>query len=403
MIPYGEALDLLLGGLTPLCAERVGLDQALGRVLAEDIVAPGPQPAFSYSAMDGYALSAAPPPDQGPWSLPVRGTSRAGDVPDLLPSGSAWRIFTGAPLPQGADAVVAQEDVQVHEGGILVRERPAAGQHVRARGVDLAAGAVALVRGSRLTAGRVGLAARLDRPYLRVTRQPVLTILGTGDELRLPGEPGGPGSIAESNGFVLAALGRQAGAVVRVAPAVADDLAQTRLAIGRAIGGSDVVATVGGASVGDRDLVRPALAELGVLLDFWRVAIKPGKPTAAGRIQGTRILCLPGNPASAAVTFVLFAMPLLRSLQGDREPLPRRAAMRVLGCYRRQPERTEREQYLGARLELRGDELCARLLPSQASGATTWFAEAEALAVLGADRPAVEEGERLPVMRVGDA
>jgi molybdopterin molybdotransferase len=402
MLAFEEALSRLLGGALPLGAERVPLDEAFGRVLAEDIVAREAMPAFDYSAMDGYAVRAADFQGEGPFELAVSGESAAGgDLPPRLALGTACRIFTGARLPEGADAIIMQEDVERRGDTITARSAPRPGEWVRLRGADMREGAVALTRGSRMTAGRVALAAGLDRPQIYVARRPVVTVLCTGDELRSPGEPGPLGSIPESNGYFVAAAGRAAGASVRIAPFVRDDPEEARAAVEAALRGADLCVTIGGVSVGDHDVMRPAFEVAGVSLDFWRVAIKPGKPLCVGRAGSAHVLGLPGNPASASLTFLLFGVPLLRALQGDPAPLPERLRVRAAGSLRRKAGRAE---FLRAKLE-RGEggaEARARILPNQASGAVTSFAEADALLVVPVDRERVDDGDVLEAIRIAD-
>jgi molybdopterin molybdotransferase len=399
LVPFSEALARLLATVTPLGAERVPLDDAASRVLAEDVIAPAPMPPFDYSAMDGYALGARDLAGPGPWELPVAGESAAGgDLPDLVP-GSACRIYTGARLPEGADTILMQENVDRRGDAIAFKSVPRPGEYVRRRGGDLNEGAVGLARGTRLSPGHVALAAGLERPQLLVARRPVVTVLCSGDELRSPGEPGKPGSIAESNGYFVAAEARAAGAIARVAPFVRDDPESSRTAVAAALRGCDLLVTVGGVSVGDRDVIKPALEAAGVTLDFWRVKIKPGKPLAVGRAGAVHVLGLPGNPASASLTFVLFGVPLLRALQGDASPLPARLPVRVAGAIRREPGR---EEFLRARLEIGPSGLVARIFGNQASGAVTSFAEADALVVVPADRDRVDEGETLEAIRLCD-
>jgi molybdopterin molybdotransferase len=399
MITFTEALARLLAGVQPLGPERVALDEAAGRVLAEDVRAATPLPPFDYSAMDGYALATRDLPGDGPWSLPVVGESSAGgELPELAP-GTACRIYTGARLPSGADAVVMQERVARAGDVATLTARVRPGDHLRRRGDDLAEGALALAAGARLTPGRVALAAALDRPQLLVARRPVVTVLCSGDELRSPGQPGQAGSIPESNGYFVAAAARAAGALVRVSPFVRDEPEDARRAVTDALRGSDVVVTVGGVSVGDRDVVKPALEAAGVVIDFWRVKIKPGKPLAVGRAGATQVIGLPGNPASASLTFLLFGVPVLRALQGDVAPLPVRLRAAVRSAVRREPGR---EEFLRARLEHDREGLAVRVLPNQASGAVTSFAEADALAVVPAEKGTVEAGEVLEVIRLAD-
>lgn len=399
MIPFTEALSRLLSSAEVLGPERVPLDEACGRVLAEDVAAPGPLPPFDYSSMDGYAIASGDLAGDGPFTLPVIGESAAGgDLPDLAP-GSACRIFTGARLPAGADAVEMQERVERDGDTITIRERVKAGRNVRRRGEDLAEGAVALARGARLTPGKIALAAALDRPQLLVARRPVVTVLCSGDELRSPGEAGRPGSIPESNGYFVAAAARAAGAIVRVAPFVLDEAEHARRAVADALRASDVVVTVGGVSVGDRDVMKAALEAAGVTIDFWKVKIKPGKPLAVGRAGHARIIGLPGNPASASLTFLLFGVPLLRALQGDAAPVPMRISASLHKAIERAPGR---EEFLRARIEQERGELRVRVMPNQASGAVTSFAEADALVVIPADKGFVEAGAPVEVIRIAE-
>lgn len=400
MISFEDALQRLLESARPLGLERVPLDLAAGRVLAEDIKAREPMPAFDYSSMDGYAVASAGFQGSGPWQLRVASESAAGgDLPEPLVEGTACRIFTGARLPEGADTIVIQENVERRGDMIEVRDAPRPGDCVRRRGEDLEAGAVALGCGSRMTPGRVALAAALDRPHVLVASRPVVTVLCTGDELRSPGEPGAPGSIAESNGFFVAAAGRAAGAMVRIGAFVRDDPELSKEAVEAALRGTDLCVTIGGVSVGDRDVMRPALESAGVSLDFWRVAIKPGKPLCVGKAGSTHVLGLPGNPASAALTFLLFGVPLLRALQGDATPVPPRIRVRVLGELRRKAGRVE---FLRAQLDLEGGELRARILPNQASGAVTSFAEADTLILVPADRERINNGDTLDAIRIAE-
>ncbi|APR75097.1 Molybdopterin biosynthesis protein MoeA [Minicystis rosea] len=399
MLPFTEALARLLASASPLGPERVALDDACGRVLAEDIAAPMPLPPFDYSSMDGYALRADDLTGDGPWEMRVVGESAAGgDTPDLVP-GTACRIYTGARLPAGADTVVMQERVERRGDAIALSAHVPRGNHLRRRGEDLAEGAIGLARGTRLTAGRVALAAALERPELSVARRPIVTILCSGDELRSPGRPGKAGSIPESNGYFVAATARGAGAIARVSPFVPDEPEAARRAVADALRASDVVVTIGGVSVGDRDVMRTALEAAGVTIDFWKVKIKPGKPLAVGRAAATQVIGLPGNPASASLTFLLFGMPLLRALQGDRAPLPPRLRIALRSRVEREPGR---EEFLRARLEMEGGAPITRIMPNQASGAVTSFAEADALVVIPADRGTVEEGEAVEVIRIAD-
>jgi molybdopterin molybdotransferase len=293
-----------------------------------------------------------------------------------------------------------QEHV-TRDGDVLrFTTRPKLGQHVRRAGEDLAADAIAIPSRTRMTPGGLALAAMLGRAELVVSRRPVVTIVCTGDELRQPGEPMDPASIPESNSAPLGALARQAGAVVRVAPIARDDARATIHAIEGALVGTDVLLTVGGVSVGDRDHVRPALQQAGVTLDFWRVAIKPGKPLAFGRSARTSVLGLPGNPASAIVTFVLFGMPLLRAMQRDSRPSPMLLRARLAVARKRSPDRLELVRSL---LQLEGGQLTARVHGNQSSGAATSLAASDGLAFVPAGEGTIDPGAWIDFLRWADA
>lgn len=396
MLSFDEARVRLLAGVARLSAERVPVAEAAGRVLAQDVVARDPLPRFDHSAMDGYALDAAALEGEPPWVLPVIGESSAGVDPPALAPGSACRIFTGARMPAASNAVVMQENAHREGAAVRLQVRPARGQHVRREGEDLARGATALSAGLRLSAGALALAAMLDRAELVVTRRPRITILCTGNELRALGEEIRAASIPESISAPLTALARQAGAEVRLAAIARDDPDEVARAVAAALDGTDVLLTVGGVSVGDHDVVRPALARVGVELDFWKVAIKPGKPLAVGATPNARVLCLPGNPASAIVTFAMFGAPLLRALQGDARPhamaLPARLASsrkRPLDCL----------ELVRAALDVDGGALRVRVHDNQASGAATSLAGSDGLAMVPAGPGALEAGALVDFVR----
>jgi molybdopterin molybdotransferase len=384
MLTLDDARAKILADVPRVEDEDLPLDECLGRVLCEDVTARSPLPPFDYSAMDGYAVCTT---DQKT-TLPVIGESRAGGpLLDRLADNAAARIFTGAPIPARADAVIPQEDVQ-RDGDIMtVRALPPPGKHIRRRGEDLAEGARALEKGARLTAAQLGLIATVDRASVRVARKPRVVIVSTGDELRAPGSPNRPGSIVDGNSFMLRALCTRVGASAKSVHVI-DDLAATRAAIREAMN-ADLILTVGGVSVGDHDHVRDALKAEGIELGFWKIAIKPGKPLAFGGRDRTRVLGLPGNPAAAFVTFHLFAAPLLRAMQGDASPMPIARAR-----LRRDAKGTENRTEL-ARARMHGDEV--ELFDNQASGAVTAIAWCDALAVLPMQTPSFPAGTPVDV------
>jgi molybdopterin molybdotransferase len=399
MISFEEARSLVLSNVEPVADERVILEHAAGRVLARPVVARDPFHAFSASAMDGYAMATASWRGAGPWTAEVVGESRTGCLPTPLVPGTVCRIFTGAALPEGADAVVMQENIARDGNRMTFTAVPRPGAHVRRAGEDLERGQVAIEPGTRLGPFHLALAASLDHPELVVARRPQVTIVCTGDELRAPGEPARPGSIAECNSIGLRALAEQAGAVARIAPIVQDDREAARSSIARALDDSDLLVTVGGVSVGDHDVVRPALEDAGVKLDFWKVAIKPGKPLALGRAARARVLALPGNPASSLVTFSLFALPLLRAMQGDGRPTPGMIKAALAAAITRSPGRLE---FMRARLSSIDGRLVAETLANQSSGAVTSMAWADALAVVAADVTSLPQGAVVDVLRLAD-
>ncbi len=405
VLRFDEALSRLLALAAPaLPAVETPLANAAGRVLAHDVAVKSPLPAFDYSTMDGYALATAQLPEALPFSLAVHGESRTGQVAGMLCPSTTMRIFTGAPLPDGADAVVMQEEV-TREGSVATFVRkPRPGQFVRRRGDDLAAGATALARGTRLGPAHLALAASLDLAALPVAAAPAVALIATGDELRAPGSPHVPGTIPEANTAAIAAMARGAGADVDVRPYVRDDRAATEHALSVALDAADVVVSIGGVSVGDHDVVRPALETLGVSLEFWRVAIKPGKPLAIGRFarDGRReaiVLGLPGNPASAIVTFAVFGIPFLRALQGDPRPFPPLVRARMTRAHAHDAGRLELAR---ARLSESSTGLAVTTFENQASGALTSMAAADALAFLPADAKDVAAGDEVDVLRLAD-
>jgi len=389
MLSAEEALARILKGAEPVAAETVDLIAAQGRVLAADIAATLTQPPFDCSAMDGYAVSASDVAGV-PATLTVVGEAQAGRrFAGALKPGEAVRIFTGAPLPGGADTVVIQENTERTGDEVRVREAPARGANVRKAGGDFRAGKPLLTRGHRLDAGAIMLAAAAGHARLQVRARPHVAILATGDELVEPGVSPGPDQIVSSNPYGLAALVERAGGAAQLLGIAGDERADIEARI-KAASAADVLVTIGGASVGDRDLVRPALEACGMALDFWKVAIRPGKPMLFGRLGKTRLLGLPGNPVSCLVTARVFLVPLLSRMLGRTE-LHTRTFPAVLtdGLGPNGP----RQHYVRARLEPADSDLPrVTPLPSQDSAFVADLADADALIVRAPGAPAVPAG-----------
>lgn len=315
LIPVEEARARILKGVKPLPAEDVKLDQALGRVLARPLKAVRHQPPFDASAMDGYAVIAAEVANP-PATLKLIGLSAAGHgFKGRMKAGECVRIFTGAPVPKGADAVVIQENTDATGKAIKVLQPVKPAQNIRFAGLDFRKGEALLPAGLRLGARDIGLAAAANAPRLAVRRRPVVALIATGDELVLPGRPPRADQIVSSNSHALAAMAEHLGASVVNFGIVPDNLRATERAIAKAAG-ADVLVTTGGASVGDHDYVQEALKNAGVKIDFWKIAMRPGKPFMYGRRRGQHVLGLPGNPVSALVCARLFLKPLIDALLG---------------------------------------------------------------------------------------
>lgn len=391
-MPVEDALSRLLGGVAPILeTETVALRAAAGRVLAGDVIALRTQPPFDASAMDGYAVRAADAVRGA--ILPVIGVSAAGAAfPGSVASGTAVRIFTGAPLPAGADTVLIQENATLqapHTLHVDVAAEPA--RHIRKAGLDFAQGAVLLRSGLHLRAGHVALAASAGHPQLSVLRRPRVAILATGDELVMPGESTGADQIVASNGFGLAAMVEAHGGDVLDLGIAPDDQAVLEARLAEAEDArADIVVTIGGASVGDRDLVAPALRARGVELDFWKVAMRPGKPVMAGRKGALRVVGLPGNPASTMVAATLFLRPLVRCLAGlGADPGFKRGILSAA-----MPEGGERADFVRARLHSTAEGLPrVEALPRQDSSLLSIYALADVLLYRPVAAPAAQAGQ----------
>jgi molybdopterin molybdotransferase len=399
MISVAEAQERLLATVKPLGPEQVALSHAGGRVLAEDVVARRTQPPFAASAMDGYAVRAADVA-RIPAELRVVGNVPAGEsYAGTVGTGEAVRIFTGAPVPEGADCIVIQEDTERRGDLVIVREGAAAGRYVRPAGLDFRAGEPGPKAGRRMTARDVGLAAAMNRPWLLVRRRPRVAILPTGDEVVMPGDPVGPNQIVSSNALALGALVESVGAIAVQLPIAPDESgALQRIADGAS--GADLLITTGGASVGDHDLIRDALGATGLSLDFWTVAMRPGKPLMVGRYRDTPMIGLPGNPVSTLVCGLLFVKPAIERLLGLSEPPapPLKARLKTP-----LEENDRRQDYLRARLARASDgALEAEPFKRQDSSMLALLAAADCLVIRMPHAPAAKPGDWVEIVPLGD-
>jgi molybdopterin molybdotransferase len=396
MLTVAEARARILATATPLPGELVSVAQGLGRVLAEDLTARVTQPPVAVSAMDGYAVRGADVAT-APVTLEVVGSVPAGTRHEgRLGPGQCVRIFTGAPLPDGADTIVIQENTSTGDGRVEILEATPAGRYVRPAGLDFAAGRVGLPAGRRLTARDVGLAAAMNRPWLAVRRRPRVAVLATGDEVVMPGDPVGPSQIVSSNALALMAFLACEG-VEAVNLGIAPDRADALRAYAAGAAGMDLLLTTGGASVGEHDLVQSALGEQGLALDFWKIAMRPGKPLMFGHMGPTALLGLPGNPVSTLVCALLFVRPFLRALQGLPTAVETETALAAVEL----PENDNREDYLRARLTRdAAGRLWAEPFGKQDSSMLALLADADALAIRPLRAPALVKGSEIQVMRI---
>ena len=401
LMPVADALAAILAGAEPLGEEMVALDAAYHRVLARDVAALRTQPPQAMSAMDGYAVRASDAAHVNA-RLKVIGEVAAGRPFDrALGPREAARIFTGGVVPDGADAVVLQEDTVVDGTGINITEAAVAGRHIRPAGVDFRKGDLLLAAGSRLTDRDLSLAASMNHPELPVRRRPKVALLATGDELVMPGVTPGPGQIVYSNGYALKALARAEGADTIDLGIAADTLESTTAGIRRARdAGADILVTTGGASVGDHDLVQQSLKAEGVNIAFWKIAMRPGKPMMHGRLGAMRVIGVPGNPVSSYVCTLLFVVPLIRALSGCKVTHHARESV-LLG--RDVGANDGREDYLRARIEQRADgSLIATPVDHQDSSLLGNLSAARALMIRAPFAPAAKAGSPCEILRLPD-
>ncbi|HXA21282.1 MAG TPA: gephyrin-like molybdotransferase Glp [Acetobacteraceae bacterium] len=396
MISVEEARERILADLHATTGEVVALANAWGRVTAAPVIARLTQPPADVSAMDGYALRAGDGTLGA--TLAVIGSAPAGHpFAGTVGPGQAVRIFTGSVVPQGADAILLQEDASAAGTEVRVNEAVTTGRHVRRAGQDFAAGDAVIPTGRRITARDVGLAAAANHPWLTVHRRPRVAILATGDEIAMPGEPIPSGGIVSSNSHALAALVRAAGAEPVVLP-IALDTRQAVAAVADAIHGVDMLVTTGGASVGDHDLVIEGLKTRGLELDFWQIAMRPGKPLLFGRLGLVPVLGLPGNPVSALVCSILFLVPALGRLSGlPAAPPP--VSQAATGTALRAND--HRADHLRATVSTNSQgRIVATAFPVQDSAMLRWLAKADVLILRPPHASALPKGAEVSVIRL---
>jgi molybdopterin molybdotransferase len=394
MLAVEEALERIVAGLAPLPPEWVHLGAAHGRVLARDLVASRDQPPHAISAMDGYAVRAADLAD-GRATLRLMGAAPAGGTDQTaIGPGETVRIFTGGRLPSGADAIALQENASPDGDHVRLEGRVEPGTYVRPAGLDFRHGDLALAAGERLSARNLGLAAALNHAWLPVRRRPRVAVLATGDELVMPGQPLAAHQIVNSNSTTLAAMVAAWGGEAHDLGIVADR-PEELAAIAPQLSSFDLVVTAGGASVGERDLVRSVLSEHGFALDFWQIAMRPGKPLIFGRIRSVPLLGLPGNPVSAGVCAILFVRAAIRALLGMDPSLPEVPA--ILGAPLAANDR--RQDYLRAHAAWREDgRIEVQPAPRQDSSMLAVFARATCLIKRPPLAPALAAGATVPVV-----
>jgi molybdopterin molybdotransferase len=395
MISVEQARARVVEGLAPPGLETVALSAAHGRVLGATVHARVAHPPADVSAMDGYAVRAADAKVGA--RLRVIGEAPAGHpFTGTVGAGEALRLFTGSFVPEGADTILIQENATVETGAIVIKEEPVSGRHIRAGGQDFAVDDLLIAPAKCLTVRDIALAAAGNHSWLHVFRRPRVAILATGDEISLPGEAVGPGGIVNSNSMMLAAFVAACGGEAVVLPAAGDDVAAIAAAA-EAARGADLLVTTGGASVGAHDLVQSGLARHGFALDFWKIAMRPGKPLIFGHVGTMPVLGLPGNPVSAYVCATLFLKPALAVMAGLPEGAPVFEIARLRGSL---PANDMREDYLRAKLSCQNGTLVAAAFAKQDSAMLRPLANADALIRRPPFQEALTDGDRVEFIRL---
>ena len=396
LLPVDDALAMLLAGAGPKAPEAVDLEHAAGRVLAEPLFALRTQPPFNASAMDGYAVRAADTQSAGAL-LKVIGQAPAGkQFSGGVVDGEAVRIFTGAPVPDGADAVLIQENAKAHGDTVEVLEPVAAGRNIRRRGLDFGEGDLLLEKGQILDAAALSLAASANHAHVRVVGRPLVAIIATGDELLQPGSTPGPDQIISSNAYGVAAIASAAGAEVMNLGIAPDRVDAISALVDQALSaGADIIVTLGGASVGDHDLVHQVLTQAGLSLAFWKIAMRPGKPLNFGTLAGARCIGLPGNPVASLLCSQLFLAPLVSRLAALPHVQDMRDAFLALAL----PQNDLRQDYVRADVKVGADgKLVATPFATQDSSMLRVLADSNAVIVRPPFDPARAAGEACRVL-----
>jgi molybdopterin molybdotransferase len=392
MISVDEAVARIVAAFAPVDTETVAIGDAAGRVLAADVRALANQPPDDVSSMDGYAVRAGDAAAGA--TLRVIGASPAGHpFMGTVGAGEAVRIFTGGAVPQGADAIVIQEDTRADGDRVTIDEAAARGRHIRPAGLDFKAGDVLAAAGKRLTARDLSLIAAGDVACVTVRQRPRVVFAATGDELSRPGEPRKAGGIVASSGYALAAMIEAWGGTA-VDLGILPDTAEAVAGIADTAAGADLIVTLGGASVGDHDLVQSALGPRGFALDFWKIAMRPGKPLIFGKLGTTPLLGLPGNPVSTLVCATLFLKPALAAMLGVKDE----SAIVTARLAADLKENDGRQDYLRARLEMHGGERFAEAFAAQDSSMLGVLARADGLIIRAPRAPAAKAGGTVEVL-----